>query len=245
MQGRTPQEVAELAAGLYQQNLELQAHGAHGAPAPISTHAAQSTPMHGAPQGNGSPPNPDLMYSDPAEYQRQYDAYVEARFNAQLTQLAAPVLQQNADTARELSKMGAYADVWRRWEPEIEQQLAGIPTHQRTKQLYDQAALLVRGLHAEELANERAQQMLASRDTGTESTHGAGGAPPASPGDALDEAWDSGHPFFEKAKSYGMSKERIREHCARSGISVADYVKNATLGTVVQSPSGIQRAGGA
>lgn len=238
MQNKTADEVAQLTTGLYNAYTASQASNAPPpSPPPPSQPSGAPAPNMGV-----NPPNPDLIYSDPPRYQQEYDAYVRNLMQTQMAQLAQPFMQQQGSTAKRLSQMGGFADVWRRWEPEIEMQMQSIPMHLRTSELYDQAAAIVRANHVEEIAQERAQQMLQASNTGTERVPGAGGAPAAATQDKLDEMWDSGHPFFEGLKSEGATKQRIRDFCRTTGQSVDDYVKGATLGVITPSKHGFTRA---
>lgn len=235
MQGKTAAEVAQMTTSLYQQNLALQQQ-----PSP-------SSPQIAPPPSQAAAPDPNLIYSDPAAYQAQYDAYVrgitQTAVQSQMQQYA-PVVSQAAETARELSKLGSLSDVWRRWEPEVEMQMQGIPSHLRTKALYDQAAQIVKANHLDELASERAQQLLAQGDTGTVRGSGSGSLPPAPAGDALDKAWDESHPYFDGMKREGLTKADVRRFCTQMGQSVDDYVKSATLGQIIPSKHGFTRAAG-
>lgn len=235
MQGKTPAEVAQLTTSLYQQNLSYQQQP-----------SAPAVPHQPAPQPPAaSPPDPNLIYSDPAAYQAQYDAYVrgltQSVVQSQMQQYA-PVVNQAAETARELSKLGSHADVWRRWEPEIEMQMQGIPGHLRSKTLYDQAAQIVKANHLDELASERAQQMLAQNDPGTIRANGGVTLPPSTAeGDALDKAWDEDLPYFQGMKREGLSKADVRRFCTQTGQSVEDYVKSAKLGQIIPTKNGFTR----
>jgi hypothetical protein len=230
-QGKTADEIL---------NIATQAVGvvnsyasAPAAPAPY-TQNVPSEPM--AP----TPPDPELAYSNPAEWARAQQRWSDYQMQAQFAAASAPVLAQLAETARELSRSGQYRDAWQRWEPEIELKLAGIPMSQRNKALYDQAAALVRADHFEEIARERATQLVA-QGAGTERGSPIGGEPrPAD--DPLVEAFESGHPFFERAKTNGMTPAAIRKFCEQTGTSVTEYIENATRGTVLTTPNGFVRA---
>lgn len=190
-------------------------------------------------------PDPELAYSNPTEYARQYDAYNAARMQQAMSAYAAPVLGQLSELARQQSRNGAYADVWRRWEPEIELKLAGIPRESRTLPLYEQAAALVKADHLEELARERAEQLAANvGGAGTERSPSGSVASGALAEDPLEKAFASGHPFFEKARAEGLTPERVRRFLEQTGRTVDEYIANATRGNVVASAAGFVRAHG-
>lgn len=111
-------------------------------------------------------PDPDMALTDPAGYQRQLADYFTAQQQGTLAQAAVPVYAQLATMAREMSKNdSANKDVWSKWGAEVEQMVGNVPQHLRTKELYDQAAVMVRGRHVDEIATEKAAA-LAGAGTG-------------------------------------------------------------------------------
>lgn len=205
--------------------------------------AQSSTPAYTQNVQIPQAPDPELAYRDPVAYAREYAAYSDARVNAQLAQVGAPVYGQLAAIARQQSKTGRYADVWRRWEPEIEIKLAGIPAQQRTLELYDQAAQMVKADHIDEIAREQAEKLMAAGGTGTERSSGAGGAPPAA-ADPLEAAFAGNHPFFVDAKANGLSPASVRRFLEQTGQTAEEYIRNATRGSVVVTKEGFQRSHG-
>lgn len=232
--GKTADEVLAIAS---------QAVGAMSSYTPQAQPSATYAPSpQNAQPGQIAAPDPELAYSNPSEWARQAQAYNEQMMTQRLQAASAPIAQQLAETARELSRSGQYRSVWERWEPEIEIKLAGIPLASRNKALYDQAAQLVRADHIEELARERAEKIAQNAGAGTERAGAMAGAEPRISDDPLTKAFESGHPFFQQAKANGTTPDAIRRFCEQTGTSVEDYIANATRGNVVTSPTGFVRA---
>lgn len=189
-------------------------------------------------------PDPELAYRDPIAYAREYDAYSRQRVQAEMQLGAAPVFGQLAAMAKNASKAGKHADIWRRWEPEIELKLAGIPANQRTIELYDQAAGMVKADHVEEIARERAEKLMQSQGSATERAGQSSAGSSANAADPLAAAFASGHPFFVDAAANGLTPDRVRRFCEQTGQTPEEYIRNATRGSVVVTKEGFQRSHG-
>jgi hypothetical protein len=238
------QAVGVLQSASYQQSQPAQPASQGAYSLNVQGNGAGAGANAGAPQA----PDPELAYQNPTEYARQYDRYSDWRMQQQLAQVGAPVYQQLADMAREQSRTGAHADVWRRWEPEVEIKLAGIPHASRNRALYDQAAALVKADHVEELARERMEALAGAGAPATERAGTAGGAAAGtganSAGDPLADAFASGLPFFERAKQNGLTPDRVRQFLASTGQTAEEYIANAKRGTVVVTQEGFVRSHG-
>jgi len=153
----------------------------------------------------------DLMLSDPAAWQAQFAAKLQAQTAAQMNQAAAPIVQNNVESVRFMSQMDPnHKDTWSRWGNEVEAKVMSIPAHLRTKGLYDEAANMVRGSHVAELAKEEAQKLVASGSFGVE---GSGGGTVAEPA-ADAEVWSSldNSALGQLAKQLGPQyKTKIRD----------------------------------
>ncbi len=111
----------------------------------------------------------DLILTNPEEYQKQMMERIQLQNDLRLQQAAAPLIENQADTARFMSQNDkGHADTWDRWGYDIDSKVAGLAASQRTKAVYDQAADLVRSEHIDELVNEKAQA-LASAGLGLDS----------------------------------------------------------------------------
>ena len=144
-------------------------------------------------------PDPDLVLTDPKKYQEQLAGFLQQQQNAALAQAAGPVYAQLASQSRDMSKNAPEnKDVWSKWGAEVEQMVANVPAHMRTRELYDQAVVMVRGRHVDEIATEKAQA-LAAAGTGLARANG---------GDAADT--DSGDKdVWEKIESSPIGKATL------------------------------------
>lgn len=128
-------------------------------------------------------PDADLVITDPKAYQQQLTAFLTEQQNATLAAAAAPVYGQLSTFAREMSKNdSANKDIWQKYGSEIDQMVTAVPQHQRTKELYDQAIVMVKGRHLDEISAERAAK-IASAGTGVARSGG---------GSASDDIEESG-----------------------------------------------------
>ena len=102
-------------------------------------------------------PDASKAYDDPEAWQQAVLQRARAESQLMLNQAAMPVLQQANETAKALSKLD-HKDVWDAYGHEIEATLSALPPNvPRSKQLYDEAVALVRGKHADEIADAKAQ----------------------------------------------------------------------------------------
>lgn len=196
---------------------------------------------YGAPFG---PPDPDLAIRDPAAWQQQYDAYITARQQEQLAQVALPVMTTVAATARDLSRMDPEAGkVWQKYGPEIDALVAAIPVWQRSKATYDQAAKIVRANHVNDLVQEELDRARASGGFGTEPA-GSGSAAPSAPSERpLDKLFADNHPHVQRLKDAGLTTpERVREFLPRMGRSEEDFVNSILQAGISAEGRGVTAA---
>ena len=179
------------------------------------------------------PPDPSLMYSNPAEYQRQKDAYDDARFDQRLAQFAQPVIGNVVSQAKWMSQRDPeFADVWERFGGEIEAMARQVPAHMLTKEAYDTFAKVVRGNHYKDFVHAEAQRLAASGGFGTERA-APNGAVPVSTGDERSKLFASDHPWTRKARENNTSEADVRRYCSMRGISPDDYAKDILKGSVL------------
>ncbi len=145
-------------------------------------------------------PDPDLAITDPKLYQQQLVGYMQASSNAQLAQYAAPILQQQASMAREMSKNdSANKAIFDKYHADIDAMVANTPAHMRTKALYDEAVIHVKGKRFDELAAEKAAS-LASAGTGLARSGGS---------DGESDTDDSAADVWTKIESSPMGKAAL------------------------------------
>lgn len=130
--GRTAAEGFQLAAQLYQQQLNSPpSPSGYGpspsgnpppgyGPAPYSPPGYQGQPV--GPHGGAQPPTQEDWLNDPATAQQRYNEYIYA---TQIAPQFGTMAQQNAATSLELVRQQE-ADAFSRWEPEIMQHLSGV-----------------------------------------------------------------------------------------------------------------------
>lgn len=222
--------------------------------APQWSYAPQPTAAYTPPQPRmtaSAPAEPDfnLIYTNPQEYERQRRAFDDFRFEQRIAAernqfggVATSLAERQAMQDRDASKRDPkFASVWERWENEIEAELAGIPLANRNRFLFDKAAGIVRGNHVEELARETAERLFAGGSGSERGTSFAGVSGSAPVGDKLDESYESGHPWFARARSEGVSKQMIREHAAKMRIPVDNFVTNILSENLISTPGGFKR----
>lgn len=181
-------------------------------------------------------PDPDLALTNPAEYQQQLTSYLNATQMASLAQAAGPVYGQLSAMAREMSRNDpTNKDVWSKWGGEVEQMVGSVPAHLRTKELYDQAVVMVKGRHVDEIAAERAAT-LATAGTGLARSNG-GDAADAESGD--DDVWTKieASPIGKAAMNVAGKKGILA--AIRSGAykDLADYADKVTKSKAKVDPA--------
>lgn len=124
---------------------------------------ASSPPQRTMEQNLAELPDPDMALTDSKGYQDKLTSYFNSMQDQRLAQYAAPVFGQLATQSRELSKKDPEnTDVWTKYGAEIDAVVNAVPPQARTKELYDQAAVMVRGKHVKEIATEMAEKMAAN-----------------------------------------------------------------------------------
>lgn len=181
-------------------------------------------------------PDPDLALTDPKGYQAQIVRYVEAQNDARMQQYAAPVFNQLATTAREMSKNDpANKQIWEKYSADIEGVVANVPAHARTKELYDHAVIMVKGRRFDELAAEKAATLAAAGTGLARSGSNAGDDGDSEPGDVWEKIAASP---MGKAALNVAGKEGIRA-AIRSGAykSLEAYAAAAAKSKAVVDPA--------
>lgn len=132
-------------------------------------------------------PDADMALTDPRGYQEQLANYLNAQTDARVAAYAAPIMQNQAATALSLAKNDPKnAPIWQKYGAEIEAQVANIPLHLRTRELYDAAVTQVKGVHFDELATEKMAALAAANPGLARSDSGGAG----DSGDGGSDLWD-------------------------------------------------------
>lgn len=231
--GKTADEIVKLADTFYKAAL-TPPPALNAAPPPPQTPAprAPMTEQNQQPQ----PPDPQLQYTNPALYQQELLNFTMAMARAEMQGFAAPVLAQQATLAKDAAKRsGKRAEVWQKYEAEIDAQMANVPLQARTVDAWDMAAKIVAAEHMEEIVAERASALAARPDTGTLAggTEAGGAAVPAS--DPISALFAADDPSIQKFKAQGMDARRVLAHAAAQGHSPERYADMLRKGSVVRS----------
>jgi len=182
-------------------------------------------------------PDPDLALTDPTKYQEQLTNYLQVTQAQQIAAYAQPMFNQLAGTARELSKQDpANKDIWSKWGGEIEQMVSNVPAHLRTRELYDQAVVMVKGRHVDEIATERAER-LAAANPGLARAGGAEAEADADSGSA--DVWAKIESSPMGAAALKVAGKRGIMAAVRAGAykSLEDYAAAATKSKAKVDPS--------
>ena len=212
LQGKNSQEVAQLVA---QMGDALAAGQSWQQPTPQSTAQNGQYNAPPAPNGQSQPlamPTQDLWMSDPDAAQNQLYAYTQQ----QLTSQVQPRLQQTSQQLASLARAqaaSAHADAFQRWGPEVDILIQSMPIEQRTYEMYEQAVNVVRGRHADELANETAERLVQERlaemqEAGTLRSGGAAGGASALPANELNLESDTLRPEVAEAFHHNQINSR-------------------------------------
>jgi hypothetical protein len=177
-------------------------------------------------------PDPQLMYSNPAQYQQEMLNYQ----NALLQMQAAPLYATNARTARTLaSQNGKRADIWQKYAAEIDAQMAGVDPRFQTIEAWEMAADIVTGRHLDEIAAERAAGLAARVDSGTLSGGEVPGSASAPDADPIRELFRTNDPAIRKFAALGKSADDVIKHAATMGHKPETYAnmlrRSATVTT--------------
>lgn len=179
--GRTAKEVATIGDQFWRQSMTQQAPQQPQRPTPQPQYGYEQ------PTQPGGLPSNDEWVSEPATAAQKYALYLQQQSGSQFQQLQEQLGMQARSNA-ELK----WRDEFRRWGPDIDTRLRQYlpsPT-QWTPQAIEAIVGIVRGEHAEDLANERAEQrlkeMIAKGQSGLGRSDAAVGGTSASASNALD-----------------------------------------------------------
>ena len=211
LRGKTAQEIVEWSDQVSDQVRTLY------------TQQTQAPAQPAAPAAPAQALDPDLILTNPEEYQRQMINTINAQQNANLAQAAQPIINAQADTARFMSQHDkSHEDTWDRWSHNIDMQVANIPANLRTKALYDQAAKIVKAEHIDEIVDERAQA-LASAGSGLDT----GGTFLEGSGDYQNQNTDEWGKFDQSSVGRHLmstlGKRKIMEMCEAHNMTISEY----------------------
>lgn len=226
--GKTADEILK-AAQTYR-DAALAVPVAPAAPPPQKPATYEMTTQNTQPQ----PPDPQLMYSEPARYQQEMLAYQNAQLAAQMQSFAAPMIQQQAAFAKAEARRAAKLPmVWDKYASEIEAQMQNVPVQARTQEAWEMAAKLVAADHMDEIAQARAETLAARADTGTVGADGNMPAGSRIASDPLTQLFLDNDPAVARLKSIGKNADDAKRAASAMGLTVEQYAEMLKKSSVV------------
>lgn len=223
--GKSAQELVQIAE-TYKQAM---ASPGHYQPQP------QYQPPSQAAFSSPQPPDPSLIYSNPQAYHQQMEAYNDWKLEQRLSQYAAPLMGNQAATAKWQSQNDPeFGEVWRKHGHKIEAMASRIPAHQLNVEAYNMIAKMVRGEHYTDYVEDRAKALVASGGFGTERAAPNAGMPNA-PVSALDRLFDpkSEHPQSVRYRTNNTSRNDFLKYCGAMGKDPEAHANEILGGSVL------------
>jgi hypothetical protein len=143
-----------------------------------------------------------------------------------------PQLQQIQTQTSQLAQYAlnqvraSYPKEFARWEPEIMSQILPLPREQWTLDNLRMAVDLVRGRHIEDLATDRARELAANQGLTLRTDGNPYSSAPLDKSLSL-ESEKLPTDFRERLAKQGISEATVREFCAKTGMSLEQWFKNA------------------
>ena len=209
LHGKTPDEAAAIASGLYNQALSPQQQ-------PQQQQHYQPYQSAVSPPQQYSVPDQDAWLTDPGtasqqQIQQMYQSELKPQLEAQANQLAS-IAVSNAQLQ--------FPNDFNKWGPEIAQQLAQLPAASKTAENIKMVIDIVRGRHASEIQEEVIQKRMQQlQDAGTLRPDGSvqGGNTSINPANRLDlDDERFTHQFLMGGKQLSF-----RQVCDRYGVTPA------------------------
>ena len=226
--GKTGDEVLEMTQTLYNTVMA----GGQTAPAPQPVAAPVPIPAAAPTQGSQAlnPPDPNLLYTQPDEYNRQLNVWQKTMTEQTLATASAPLVTGQVEMARAESKRNtSYEEVWEKYAPEIEAEVVHLaPIMKTSPKLWNDAAALIKGRHSEELFKNRLATMQGG-DTGTLSTDGNFANIGVAPSELspIQKAWSEDADWTRQFKRLpGMTLAKLQAQVRVQGNTEEEYVKH-------------------
>lgn len=203
----------------------------------LATQMAAVLPSAGASAvtGTGSPPATPVPEGAPDWFQAPDAAAARLRDDvlSKVTRGFEETAAQNAANARAIAAR-LYDKEFGRWAPEIDLLASRIPATQRTVENYENLIRIVKANHLEELATERAKELVAAGGVMGERSGGNGAIPGAAPSRVLDFE-QLGPAAKEAAQRHGLTEQQVLDFCRKTGWPVEKWVEATKSGKVVTS----------
>jgi hypothetical protein len=214
LHGKTPDEAAAIASGLYNQALSPQQQ---------QQTVPQQQPQHYQPyqqqaqQQQYAAPDQDAWLTDPGaasmqQMNQMYESKLAPQLEATTSQLAS-IAVQNAQLQ--------YPNDFNKWGPEIAQQLAQLPPASKTAENIKMVIDIVRGRHANEIQEEVVQRRMQElQDSGTMRPDGSVQGSDTTPN--IANRLDLDDERFTHTFNMGGKQLTFRQVCDRYGTTPAD-----------------------
>lgn len=150
----------------------------------------------------------------------------------------APALQRLAEqnatsTHRMVATDPRFAEVFQKYGPEVSQYLARVPKEQWTVDIVEGAAKLVRADHLDELARDRANQIVQSMEPTIRPTGGGSTSQAPKPELSLNSEKIPSD-WRERAKKVGLDERTLDEFCYANGMSREQFFKQFDRDLIVE-----------
>ena len=152
----------------------------------------------------------------------------------QLQQAAQPIQQQMlslyqmAATNSLAMAREKHPDIFKRWGHEIHAKLADVPYHLRTLDNLETVIKMVKSDHVEDLATERARELMAQQDPGLRPNGSAGGYPQYQvPVGKITESEALPADYRELLRIKGVTDDAVREFCRMTNQTLDQWMDMA------------------
>lgn len=131
-----------------------------------------------------------------------------------------------------------YATDFAKYGPEISALLASVPANLRTIDNLQRVVKMVRSDHVDEIAAERAQQLVATMAPTVRPTGGAGSTAPVSREYSMESEKIPAE-WKERARAAKITDETVYEFCRANGMTPTDFYKqfDTPMNKIVQDVS--------
>jgi len=176
----------------------------------------------------------DLWLTDPARAQAMLTQSIMGQVQQYGNQAFQPVYQGQASLARANSQNDLrLKDIWDKYGREIDNLMSKVPPQNKiSKDVWDQAAKLIKSNHVDDIVNERAQEMLA-RLPQTETGQSTRASLPETQSSAIEKIRSSD---YGKNHLDYLSDAQLIEQAKKMGNTIEEYAAMVESTRVVANP---------
>lgn len=213
--GKTADEILRMTSTLYD---TVQ----RGTSTPQPT--AQAVPVS-TPSGVDS----ELLYRDPAAYTAAVIAAAKAEVQREIQNAEGRVTMPMVSMAR--TQATAFKpEIWAKYGPEIDTIMAEAPSQARLNvETWRLAVKMVAAEHVDEVAREKAEELLRSGDVGTLRTDGGVTSPASNGATPIRKLFATDDPAIKPYKDAGLNAQDVIAHYAKMGkdeTKAAEMIRN-------------------